>query len=126
MPQYLTTLGVRDLIAAYKDGRTPVADILRYHRVSSKTLYYHLDQAGVPRRRPTKPPLPVGDVVDVSLHVLLCFPVSFVARPGSTTENTGHDCPRPLPEASRPADSGALVASRDSDSLALPGEEEIR
>jgi hypothetical protein len=119
----LTTLGVRAMVSAYKDGNTPVADILRYHRVSSKTLYYHLDRAGVPRRHPMKPRLEVGEVVDVSLHVLPCFPVSFVARPGLAMENTGHDCPRPLPEASWPADSGALVASRASDSLALPGEE---
>lgn len=104
----LTARDVRDMLAAYQDGTTEVGDILRYHGVSSRTLYYHLDRAGVPRRRPTVR-LEVGEVVDLSLHVLQCFPVAFVARPGE----------RPLPEASRPADSGALVASRATDSLAL-------
>lgn len=111
---------VRDMVAAYKDGRTPVEEILRYHGVSSKALYDHLDRAGVPRRHPVKPRLEVGEVVDLSLHVLPCFPVRLVARPGCHLEGTDADCP--LPEASLLVDSGALVASRASDSLAQPGE----
>lgn len=121
MARSLTTLRVRDMVAAYQDGRTTVEEICRYHGVSSQCLYYHLDRAGVPRRRPYQPVIPVGEVVDLSLHVLPCFPVSFVARPGCHLEETGADCP--LPEASRPVDSGALVASRALESLAQPGEE---